>query len=66
MALTSAVLVFRTMLEIWRIQLDTLLESSIITMDSKRFNRNLLKFFMLMPSVSNIHLYPKTRNTLHF
>ena len=50
--LTSTVLIFRTILDVWRIQLDTLLESSIITMDSNRFKRTLLKFAMLMPSVS--------------
>ena len=52
MFLTSCVLVFRSILDVWTIYLGTLLESAIITMDSKRFNHHLVHFAMLMPSVS--------------
>jgi len=52
MALTSTVLVCRSILDVWTIYLGTLLESAIITMDKKRFSHHLLQFAMLMPSMA--------------
>lgn len=52
-------LIARSVSDIWMIQNATMIESTIITMNSKGFRKALVKYFTALPAVSNFFLTKK-------